>query len=71
MPKYTFKLWDDDGGVEDDIGVNLPDADIAFRYACEVVSEMMNWSRTADSLLAAGRLRGRSQESLRDSVRGP
>jgi hypothetical protein len=42
MPKYTFKLWDDDGGVEDDIGVNLPDADIAFRYACEVVSEMMN-----------------------------
>jgi hypothetical protein len=42
MPKYTFKLWDDDGGVEDDIGVNLPDADTAFRYACEVVSEMMN-----------------------------
>jgi len=29
MPKYTFKLWDDDGGVEDDIGVNLPDADTA------------------------------------------
>jgi hypothetical protein len=42
MPKYTFKLWDDDGGVEDDIGVTLPDADIAFKYGCEVVSEMMN-----------------------------
>jgi hypothetical protein len=31
MPKYTFKLIDDDDGVEDDNGVNLPDTEIAYR----------------------------------------
>lgn len=42
MPRYTFKLRDDDDGVEDDTGVNLPDAEIAHRYACDVVIELMN-----------------------------
>jgi hypothetical protein len=42
MPKYTFKLRDDDAGVEDADGVNLPDADIAYRYACDVVQELMS-----------------------------
>jgi hypothetical protein len=42
MPKYTFKLWDDDCGVEDNVGVNLPNIEIAYRYSCEVVHEMMN-----------------------------
>ncbi len=41
MPKYTFKLSDDHGGVEDDVGVNLPDAEIAYSYACDVVHELM------------------------------
>ena len=26
MPRYTFKLCDDDDGVEDNIGVSLPNA---------------------------------------------
>ena len=42
MPLYTFKLRDDDAGVEDADGVNLPDAAIAYRYACDVVRELMN-----------------------------
>lgn len=42
MPRYTFKLRDDDYGVEDSNGVNLPDAEIAYRYACDVVRELMN-----------------------------
>ncbi len=42
MPRYTFKLSDDDDGVEDNLGVSLPDAASAFRYACDVVSELMN-----------------------------
>jgi hypothetical protein len=42
MPRYTFKLRDDDNGVEDDNGVNLPDVQIAYRYACDVVYELMN-----------------------------
>jgi hypothetical protein len=42
MPRYTFKLRDDDSGVEDDNGVQLPDVEIAFRYACDVVRELMN-----------------------------
>jgi hypothetical protein len=41
MPRYSFKLRDDDTGVEDDTGVNLPDAEIAYRYACDVVRELM------------------------------
>jgi hypothetical protein len=40
MPRYTFKLSDDGGGIEDD-GVNLPDAEIAYRYACDVAHELM------------------------------
>jgi hypothetical protein len=42
MPKYTFKLRDDDSGAEDNAGVNLPNSDIAYSYACEVVHEMMS-----------------------------
>jgi len=42
MPRYTFKLRDDGDGVEDENGVNLPDAEVAYRYACDVVRELMN-----------------------------
>jgi hypothetical protein len=42
MPRYTFKLCDDGGGVEDNVGVNLPDGETAYRYACDVASELMN-----------------------------
>ena len=42
MPRYTFKLCDDGGGVEDDVGVDLPNAEVAYRYACDVVLELMN-----------------------------
>jgi hypothetical protein len=41
MPRYTFKLSDDDDGVEDDFGVSLPNAEIAYKYACDVVRELM------------------------------
>ncbi len=41
MPRYTFKLRDAGDGVEDCDGVNLPDAEIAYRYACDVVCELM------------------------------
>ena len=41
MPKYKFKLSDDSGGVEDDFGVSLPNAEIAHSYACDVVRELM------------------------------
>ena len=30
MPTYKFKLIDDSEGIEDDIGVSLPDAKIAI-----------------------------------------
>jgi hypothetical protein len=42
MPTYTFKLCDDGDGVEDDAGVSLPDANIAYVYACDVVRELMS-----------------------------
>jgi len=42
MARYTFKLKDDGNGVEDENGVNLPDAEIAYRYACDVVRELMD-----------------------------
>lgn len=41
MPTYRFKLSDDSDGVEDDVGVSLPNAEIAYRYACEVARELM------------------------------
>ena len=41
MPRYSFKLRDDDAGVKDDTGVNLPDVEIAYRYARDVVHELM------------------------------
>jgi hypothetical protein len=41
MPTYTFKLRDDGAGVEDDIGINLPNADMAYGYACDVARELM------------------------------
>ncbi len=47
MPRYTFKLSDDDNGVEDDFGVSLPHAESAFRYACDVVGELMSHRETA------------------------
>ena len=28
--------------IEDNVGVNLPNADIAFEYACDVVGELMD-----------------------------
>jgi uncharacterized protein DUF6894 len=42
MPRYKFKLNDDSGGVEDGFGVNLPNGEIAQRYACDVVRELMD-----------------------------
>jgi len=42
MSRYTFKLADDDAGVEDDAGISLPNAEIAYRYACDVVHELMD-----------------------------
>jgi len=42
MPRYTFKLRDDDDGVEDKNGISLPDAEIAYRYAYDVVRELMS-----------------------------
>jgi hypothetical protein len=42
VPRYTFKLFDDSGGIEDDVGVSLPIPEIAYRYACDVVLELMN-----------------------------
>jgi len=42
MPRYTFKLSDDGNGVEDDVGVSLPNVEVAYRYACDVVFERMN-----------------------------
>jgi hypothetical protein len=42
MPRYTFKLRDDDHGLEDDFGVSLPNNEIAHSYACDVVRELMD-----------------------------
>jgi hypothetical protein len=42
MPRYTFKLSDGGSGVEDDVGVSLPNAEVAYRYACDVALELMN-----------------------------
>jgi hypothetical protein len=42
MPTYKFKLSDDGGGVGDDFGVSLPNAQIAHRYACDVARELMD-----------------------------
>jgi len=41
MPRYTFRLRDDDTGQEDDTGVSLLDDEIAYRYACDVVHGLM------------------------------
>ncbi|HLH97239.1 MAG TPA: hypothetical protein VKW08_19180 [Xanthobacteraceae bacterium] len=42
MPIYKFKLSDDDCGVEDNFGVNLPNAEVAYSYACDVARELMD-----------------------------
>jgi hypothetical protein len=42
MPTFKFKLSDDSDGVEDDFGVSLPNTEIAYRYACDVVRELMH-----------------------------
>jgi|SRR5690348_13161020 len=39
---YTFKLIEDGDVMEDDIGVNLPNDEIACEYACDVIGELMN-----------------------------
>lgn len=41
-PNYTFKLRDDGSGVEDDTGVSMPNDEVAYRYACDVVRELMD-----------------------------
>ena len=41
MALYTFKLIEDCEVIEDDTGVDLPNAEIAFEYACDVVGELM------------------------------
>jgi hypothetical protein len=48
MALYTFKLIEDGEMIEDDIGVDLPNAEIAFEYACDVVGELMNQRETVD-----------------------
>jgi hypothetical protein len=73
MPRYTFKLSDDGSGVEDDVGVSLPNAEAAYRYACNVVFELMNcrelWTRhwQLDVYEAEGKkvLKFLSKESIR------
>ena len=42
MPTYTFAVKDGRGGIEDDVGVSLPDRARAFEYACSVVCELMH-----------------------------
>jgi hypothetical protein len=42
MQRYTFKLADDGGGIEDDTGVNLPNTESAYGYACDVARELMH-----------------------------
>jgi Domain of unknown function (DUF6894) len=41
VPRYTFKLSGNGCPVEDDSGVSLPDIESAYRYACDVVQELM------------------------------
>jgi hypothetical protein len=41
MPTYTFRLNDDNGGVEDDTGVSLVNTKAAYLYACDVARELM------------------------------
>jgi hypothetical protein len=42
VPLYTFRLRGDDIDVRDDEGVTLANAEIAYRYARDVVRELMN-----------------------------
>ena len=42
MGLYKFKLIEDGETIEDDIGVNLPNDEIACEYACDIVGELMN-----------------------------
>src|SRR5207248_7556446 len=42
MPLYTFWLRGDDIDVRDDEGVTLANAEVACRYARDVVRELMN-----------------------------
>jgi hypothetical protein len=42
MPLYTFELRDGCRAIEDNTGVELPDRERAWCYACEVVRELMN-----------------------------
>jgi len=41
MPIYSFKLRSDDNVFADDTGVSLPNSKLAYRYACDVVRELM------------------------------
>jgi hypothetical protein len=40
MPTYTFKLKYDESGVEDENGVDLPNQQVAYCYACDVIHEL-------------------------------
>src|SRR5215469_15798280 len=42
MPTYTFRLMDDDGGVEDNVGLRLANAKVAYYHACDVAHELMD-----------------------------
>jgi hypothetical protein len=42
MPLYTFGLRADDAKIRDNEGIALASADVAYRYACDVVSELMD-----------------------------
>jgi len=42
MPTYTFRLWDDSGGVADDLGLGLANTKAAYSYARDVALELMD-----------------------------
>jgi hypothetical protein len=41
VPIYSFKLRSDENVSADDEGVSLPNPKLAYRYACDVVRELM------------------------------
>jgi len=43
MSTYTFQLRDGSSGVEDLVGVDLPDRERAFAYAYKVARELMSF----------------------------
>ena len=47
MPTYNFKLRSNGDCLTDDVGVALPDAAAAHRYACGVARDLMRCRETA------------------------